>query len=296
MRMVVDSNVLQTSSLREFLSKARTNKAVITDYLMIEALKGDPLGKIFGLMKILCEFPKQVIVLKGLRSISALKGRRSGMTRRMIEKGQTRGYENWCAGLAKAEAGDADYRTQLVERGKEADVEMDALIAAQAHYAHIIADEAKNYTQNELLILRTDEPYTPQMIDKMAERIVNLMAKFLESHPDGIRTPTVWELPYTYMFRLAVCAYLQTADLMIALAKSSKNSKANRIETGERSGRIGEICSVLHGDNRAITECWWREGSGGSGLSPLIGLKLGIKTIAAVHGTTSTIFRTTSVI
>jgi hypothetical protein len=97
MRMVVDSNVLQTSSLREFLSKARTNKAVITDYLMIEALKGDPLGKIFGLMKILCEFPKQVIVLKGLRSISALKGRRSGMTRRMIEKGQTRGYENWCA-------------------------------------------------------------------------------------------------------------------------------------------------------------------------------------------------------
>jgi hypothetical protein len=29
-----------------------------------------------------------------------------------------------------------------------------------------------------------------------------------------------------------------------ALAKSSKNSKANRIETGERSGGIGEICSV----------------------------------------------------
>jgi len=25
---------------------------------------------------------------------------------------------------------------------------------------------------------------------------------------------------------------------------SSKNSKANRIETGERSGGIGEICSV----------------------------------------------------
>jgi hypothetical protein len=27
-------------------------------------------------------------------------------------------------------------------------------------------------------------------------------------------------------------------------AKSSKNSKANRMETGERSGGIGEICSV----------------------------------------------------
>jgi hypothetical protein len=29
-----------------------------------------------------------------------------------------------------------------------------------------------------------------------------------------------------------------------AAAKSSKNSNANRIETGERSGGIGEICSV----------------------------------------------------
>jgi hypothetical protein len=30
---------------------------------------------------------------------------------------------------------------------------------------------------------------------------------------------------------------------------SSKNSKANRIETGERSGGIGEICSV-EGDEK----------------------------------------------
>jgi hypothetical protein len=32
--------------------------------------------------------------------------------------------------------------------------------------------------------------------------------------------------------------------LLRRLAKSSKNSKANPIETGERSGGIGEICSV----------------------------------------------------
>ena len=210
MRMVIDSNVLQDDSLREFLSASRKNKAVITDYLMTEAMKGDPLGKLFGLMKILCEFPKQVIVLKSLRSISALKGRRSGMTRRMIDKSQSKGYADWCAGLAKAEAGDADYRRQLVERGKNADAEMDTIIAAQVGYAEVIAEEAGNYTQEELQILRTDRPYTPEMQDKMAERIVSLTVKFFESHPDGIRAPSTSELPYTYMFRLAVCAYLQT--------------------------------------------------------------------------------------
>jgi hypothetical protein len=30
----------------------------------------------------------------------------------------------------------------------------------------------------------------------------------------------------------------------VTTRKSSKNSKANRIKTGERSGGIGEICSV----------------------------------------------------
>ena len=108
MRMVVDSNVLTDNALRDYLSKSRKHKVVVIDYLMIEALKGDTLGKIFKLVKILTDFPKQVIVLKSMRSVTALKGRRCGMTRRMIERGQTKGFKDWCIGLAKAEAGDQD--------------------------------------------------------------------------------------------------------------------------------------------------------------------------------------------
>jgi hypothetical protein len=208
--MVIDSNALKSDELREFLSGSHKNKAVVTDYLMIEALKGDPLGKIFGLMKILCEFPKQVIVLKPLRSISALKGRRSGMTRRMIEKERTKGMEGWCAGLSKAEKGDAVYRDELVENGMAADAKVAQVIAAQSNYAEVIAEEATAYTQDELQILRTDRPYTEQMTAKMAERIGVLTMKFLEAQPGQPEFPNVSQLPYTYVFRLAVCAYLQT--------------------------------------------------------------------------------------
>lgn len=38
MRMVVDSSVLQEDMLRDQLSESRKNIAVVTDYLMIEAL------------------------------------------------------------------------------------------------------------------------------------------------------------------------------------------------------------------------------------------------------------------
>lgn len=210
MRMIVDSNVLTEDVLREHLSRSRKNKAVVTDYLMIEALKDDPLSKIFRLMKILCEFPKQVVVLKSMRSLSALKGRRCGMTRRMIDREQTKGFGSWCVGLHRAEAGDNNIRNQLVENGKEATEEIGRLTANQATYAEVIADEAKNYTAEELTILRTDQPYTPEMIDKMAERVVTLTTKFLDAHPDKPKPPTAAELPYTYLFRLALCAYLQT--------------------------------------------------------------------------------------
>ena len=227
MRVVVDSNMLKAEELRAFLLKSRKNKAVITDYLMIEALKGDPLSKIFDLMKFLSEFPKQVVVLKNMRSVGALKGRRCGMTRRMIEKHQTKGFDDWCAGLAKAAAGDERHRRELAERGREADAEMDKIISAQGTYCEIIADEAKNYTKAELDILRTDQPYTPEMEAKLAERIVNLTVRFFEAHPDGVPPPSVLELPYTYLFRLAVCAYFQA--LVRIREGGAQNAKAEKI-------------------------------------------------------------------
>ena len=86
MRMVIDSSTMKDDTLREYLSTFRKNIAVVTDYLMIEALKDDPLRKIFGLMKILTDYPELVIVLMSLRHVSALKGRRCGMTGQMLER------------------------------------------------------------------------------------------------------------------------------------------------------------------------------------------------------------------
>jgi hypothetical protein len=68
----------------------------------------------------------------------------------------------------------------------------------------------KNYTKAELAILRKDQPYTSEMLDEVTERIISLTNKFFEHHPDQVNPPTVLELPYTFLFRPAVCAYVQT--------------------------------------------------------------------------------------
>jgi hypothetical protein len=84
------ANILQDDALRNYLSRSRKIVAVITDYVMIEALKDIPLRKIGGLMRVLGEVPKQVVVLKSMRSVTQLRGRHCGMTRRMIESGRTK--------------------------------------------------------------------------------------------------------------------------------------------------------------------------------------------------------------
>src|ERR1041385_1784289 len=99
MRKIVDSNYMQSPKLRAYLAESRKNIAVVTDYAAMEAFKGNTLVSIFRSMEVLSEFPQQVLVLKSTGSINTLKGRRCGMTRRMIDKDQTKGFTEWLVGL-----------------------------------------------------------------------------------------------------------------------------------------------------------------------------------------------------
>ncbi len=67
MRLIIDSNQLQSEALRAYLAKSKSNFAVLTDYASMEAYKGDTLVSIYKSMATLCDFPTQVIVLKGTR-------------------------------------------------------------------------------------------------------------------------------------------------------------------------------------------------------------------------------------
>src|SRR5260370_13422888 len=94
-RMVVDSNALQSPMLRDYLSKSISNFAVLTDYASMEAYKGNTLASIFPSMAILADFPRQVIVLKTTRVVCGLRGRPTGLQRRLIHREQTSGFSNY---------------------------------------------------------------------------------------------------------------------------------------------------------------------------------------------------------
>jgi hypothetical protein len=208
-KKVVDRNFLQSPRLREFFAARRKNIAVITDYAAMEAFKGDALANISQAAAILCEFPKQVAVLKSTSIVSQLKGRRCGFTRRMIDWDQSDNFGDWCGALEQAKAGNKDLLRQLLENGKEADATLEVIKDAQSDYAENLEAHAERFTVAELKALRSNAPFPEGMFEKVSQHILELAAVLFAEQP-GFKglLPTAQELPYTFIFRYAVAGYI----------------------------------------------------------------------------------------
>lgn len=208
MRKIVDSNFLQADALRRYLAKSNQNYAVLTDYAAMEAYKGDTLRSIYRSMEILSQHPRQVIVLKGTQGVCGLRGRRAGLQRRLIDERQTQGFGEFCRDLRAAQNGDPSFRKKILAHGRAATAHMDAITADAAGLPEAIDEVTKNYTEAELRALRNGSPFTEEMIDKVIRGVLLLAAELMKKHPRVTKLPDATELPNTYIFRDALCAYL----------------------------------------------------------------------------------------
>jgi hypothetical protein len=208
MRKIVDRNYLQSPKLRDYLAESRKSRAVLTDYVAMEAFKGDALTNIASATEILREFPKQVIVLKSTSSIATLKGRRCGFTRRMVDRGQTRGFPQWCEHLERALSGDKDLQRQTIENGREADAHLKRMRDDQQNYAENLDAMAKSFSEAELKALRKHEPISEETFGKIQSHVLEMAAFLFAGHPNIAGLPPAPELPYTSLFRYAMAGYL----------------------------------------------------------------------------------------
>ena len=72
MRVIIDTNRLQSEELWAFLAMSSDNRAVLPDYVLMEIMKpGRPEG-VQGAFSILGQFPSQILALKGTGIVSSL--------------------------------------------------------------------------------------------------------------------------------------------------------------------------------------------------------------------------------
>jgi hypothetical protein len=206
MRMVIDSNYLQCSALRDYLAASTDNYAVITDYAAMEAYKGDA-RVIYRCIEILAEYPEQVLILKGTQEVCGLTAHETDRPETLIDYDQARGFAQYCQALAAGRRGDRSVRSQLSQLGRDAADHMERVLADMPKLNRGFNQVEATYTPEELKILRRQGPITQKMGDKLVQQVMLLAAELFSTDPKVAKPPRGPEVRNTFIFRHAICAY-----------------------------------------------------------------------------------------
>ncbi len=199
MKLVIDSNQLRTQALRDFLGKSRSNFAVLPDFVSMEAYKGNSFETICKSMSVLSDFPHQVIVLKGSRTMMRLKGRVSGLQRRLIDEGQTAEFVEFIEKLLLTMRGQADYRHAIETHGQSANAHFDQMLGVTSALRDAFPDLNK-YTKEERSLIRSQDPWPKPLADKIFDVVSQLTMISLRDLEVKIPS-TVKEASNTFLFR-----------------------------------------------------------------------------------------------
>ena len=208
MKLVIDSNQLQTLEFREFLARSPKNLAVLPDFAAMEAYKGDSLKSIFKSMAVLADFPEQVIVLKGSAENCGMSGRRKGLQRRLIDETQTQGFTEYIRALRLAEAGNTRLQMQIMKLGESANEHLETMRTEAMNIRGAIEVLGSRYTKEERAVFRSRSEYTPELTDKLVRTVLEMAAMIFRDSPLVRKSPTYAELPNTFIFRVTLACYL----------------------------------------------------------------------------------------
>ncbi len=146
--------MLQTDTLRDYLSVSQNNHVVLTDFAAMESYKEDTLNSIFKAMMVVSKYPHQVIVLKNTNKIVGLRGKKAGLQRRMIDESQTKGFPIFARQLSAAQNGNKSYKQDLLDHGKSATDHLTQMLKSAEKMGPAYADLAKVFSSEEKRAIR----------------------------------------------------------------------------------------------------------------------------------------------
>ena len=212
MRVVIDSNRLQSDELRAFLTASGDNKAVLTDYAWMEAYKGNSVKSIVRSMAVLCDFPDQVVLLRGTKAVGALDARAPGIAERMILPRSAGQFAETVKGLRQAIEGKPKVIAQILSHGRAAEEQMAKVLADASQLPAILADIAGILSPEEVRACRKGTPYQKPMFEKVLAATNRMCDNLFGAHPGKPRRPSRKSRVNTFLFRHSLAAVLYLLD------------------------------------------------------------------------------------
>lgn len=225
MRMVVDSNCLRSEELCAYLAASSKNMAVLTDQAEMEMAKADNLEGLLKSTEVLAQHPRQVILAKEITIASSLRGRRKGLKKRLTDGKRTRAFRKWCRIRDGIKRGDKKFDHKQAH--ENALLHMEDVLKSGANLKDDLAKHAgTHFTTEELAIIRKGEKWTDAVTKKVMDGIFHFTQMFYGLHPRWSELPEAWEVPNTFIFRYALCAYLHALHwIAVGGAKDRKQER-----------------------------------------------------------------------
>ncbi len=200
MRLVIDSNKLTSPDLEIFLQKRTSNFAVLTDFVAMEAYRGDTLVGIHRSLEIVSRYSRQVIIVKNSVHACKLSGRKKSLQKRLIDATQTAGFPLFVQQLSLAKNGHSAYTADILEKGLDAEKHFAKMLEEAEAMKPIMERAGRGYSKQERLALRDRRDYTPDLADKIINSVLGIAGWLYKDSPHVNVMPPRHELPNTYPF------------------------------------------------------------------------------------------------
>lgn len=211
MRVVVDSNYLQSEKLEKYLSKS-TNEVILTDQVSYEAIGSD----IYKSFEIISRHAEQVFVLKRTGKIVKLSLKSAGLQKRLIDEKDSKRFRMICKKNQNPHNIDQAFMNTLKSIKHEVDADLLRINNEAAKMGELMLDYFSSMSKNEAAELRSGPPYNDIALGFIFEKIKKLTMQLFQEVVDFKDSKYYNEFYNSYLFRSGVCGYFLAQEWYLA--------------------------------------------------------------------------------
>lgn len=207
-RKVIDSNYLRDKALADFLDRSHLHMAVVTEFVLLEAHKRDPLLTLPNSLAVLARYPRQIAVLRSSQELLGFSGRAHGLQRRLIDRRKSAGFPDFCCQVRDAASGNASARHAILAAAQIASRHIDKLVQVAPTVTDRFQADVERFTADELKVLRTGQPRSAAIQRKLLDIVFETttdLARATGTIPRPFKPEDVVNLP---AFRYCLCMML----------------------------------------------------------------------------------------
>ncbi|MGN3974748.1 hypothetical protein [Tsuneonella sp. SYSU-LHT278] len=225
LRVVIDTNSLETDELRHLLEADPGNRAVIPEHIASEIFRPGSVEAVISAFSVVKDFPTQVIMLWSNSRAARVDPRTGAIANCFIDREATRAFPEFCDTLIKAANGHRGYRQQLLRRREWALERANSVMSALGDQSEALEEIRSNFDESDLRKLARGE----KLSDLARATIFQLTNTLANDQLRSLSTRGLVGEPHRYnqfAWRYSLCHVIQLVEMVRKGAVRRKPEKA----------------------------------------------------------------------